>query len=67
LGGKITYAAIPVKCPPPGSPGGSRPGDQSAGSGVHRGADRTSACRAVAGRARRGASHRHPRRPGVHM
>ncbi len=28
---------------------------------------RISACRAVAGRARRGASHRHPRRPGVRM
>jgi hypothetical protein len=50
LGRQITYAAIPARCPGPVRQAGLRPGDRSAGNGVHRGADRTSACRAVAGR-----------------
>jgi hypothetical protein len=52
LGRQITYAAIRAGCPGPVRQAGLRPGDRSAGNGVHRGADRTSPCWAVAGRAR---------------
>jgi len=48
LGRQITGAAIPAGCPGPFAKGPS-PGRSVCRNGVHRGADRTSACRAGGG------------------